>query len=228
MKTTIFACRMLEQELNAVLGQSADSFVVKWFEKGLHNSPDRLRDALQKELDGLHPETSRVILTYGYCGGCIAGLHSHAQLIIPRVDDCLTLLLGSHARRLEFSAHGTGAYFLTEAWIDSDRSITVEYDYTIQKYGEKSGREIFNLMFRNYSMIALLDTGLCPIEAAQKKSQEIADALGLQLRVVPATLNYLRALVFGPWPKDRFVVLEPGESLSPAQAGTMMNSERNE
>ncbi len=228
MKTAIFACRMLEQELCSILQTSGDSYVLKWFEKGLHNSPERLHNALQQELDNLDSDISRVILTYGYCGGCISGLHSKAQIIIPRVDDCLTLLLGSHARRLEFSEHGSGAYFLTDAWIDSDRSIAVEYDYTIKKYGPEMGKEIFSMMFRNYSLVALLDTGLSPLAAAEQKSREIADALGLRMEIVPATLDYLRALISGPWPRERFVVLEPGQSLTPAQAGTMMNSERSE
>ncbi len=225
MKTVILACKMLEQELRHVLAEAAGEYRVVWFEKGLHNSPDRLRDALQAQLDALDPDVGRVIFTYGYCGGCISGLHVNAETIFPRVDDCITMLLGSHSRRLEFSDSGTGAFYLTEAWLDSDRSIVEEYNYAMRRYGEKRARRILDAMFHNYSTIVLLDTGLSPIDPTLEKARKIAQALDFSVRIVPATLGYLRALVSGPWLADRFVVLPPGESLTPLQAGTMMNGE---
>ncbi len=224
MKTVIFSCRMLETELRHVLQDTGIDHSLIWFEKGLHNTPAKLHDALQAALDALDADVERVILTFGYCGGCIAQLHTHAELIIPRVDDCITMLLGSHERRKGFCGQG-GAYFLTEAWMDSDRSMAVEYDYAIQKYGEEFGKEIFAMMFSNYGMVALLDTGLMPLDAAKAKSQETADALGLRLEVVPATLDYLRGLVCGPWPDKQFITLAPGESLTQMQACTMMDDE---
>lgn len=227
MKTVLFACRMLEEEVTAVLRESKTAAEIEWFEKGLHNSPDRLRGELQRRIDALPDDVDRILLTFGYCGGCLVGLHSRATIVIPRVDDCITLLLGSFSRRLTFSNHGSGTYFLTNAWMDSDHSIASEYDYAIRRYGETAGRQIFNLMFHNYSVVTLLDTGLSPLEDARRKSEEIADALGLDFKIVPATLDYLRELVHGPWPKERYVVLSPGRSLTASEACTIMNEGRN-
>lgn len=64
-----------------------------------HDVPNRLREAIQRELDGIQ-DADRVLMAFGTCGGAMVGLRTgNFQLILPRVDDCLSLLMGSMEQR---------------------------------------------------------------------------------------------------------------------------------
>ena len=129
-------------------------------------------------------------------------------MIFPRVDDCISLLLGSCKRRMEISReHGT--YFLTEGWLKGERNIWKEYEYTMDKYGEETGKEIFSMMLGNYRSLALLDTGCYSMEKAGAEAENIAKTLELEYKVLPATLDYMKKLLAGPWTEEEFLVIPP-------------------
>ena len=127
MKTIMIACKTIERELKKAIRDTGISYPCTWLESGLHNYPEKLREALQKTLDEISSETERVILAFGYCGNAVNGLKTgNFQLILPRVDDCITLMLGSFKKRQEISAEAA-SYFLTKGWLDGERNIWAEY-----------------------------------------------------------------------------------------------------
>lgn len=214
MNTVIFGCKMVEAELQAILAESREAPPpIVWFEKSMHNVPNRLHDQLQAQLDALPDEVERVLFTFGVCGGCTLGLTSRAEMIFPRVDDCLTLLLGSRRRRNQCNKEVGGAYFLTEAWVDSDRSLMAEYRHSLRRYGEECSREIFQTMLCHYGAFLMLDTGLPVSEPIRQEARDMAALFGLDYGEREATLSYLRQLVTGPWPEDRFLILPPGQQI---------------
>ena len=204
---------MVRDELEMAMEQTGCGYPVTWLDAGLHNRPDRLRRELQAALDQAGG-CRRVLMTYGFCGNSIAGIRAgDFEVILPRADDCITLLLGSQKRRLELSGH-CGTYFLTRAWLHGDRNLRVEYEHAVKKYGPEQGRELFNMMFGNYRQLALLDDGCYPIAPAQAEAKEVAQLLGLPCRTVPASNQRLRDLLTGPWPEKWFLHLRPGEELT--------------
>ena len=212
-QTHVIACSMVRDELEKAMEQTGRHYPVTWLDAGLHNYPDRLRSELQAALDQISG-CQRVLMTYGFCGNSIAGIRAGAfEVVLPRADDCITLLLGSQKRRLELSKH-CGTYFLTQAWLHGERNLRVEYEYTVKKYGEEQGREIFHMMFGNYQQLALLDDGCYPMAPAEEETKEVARLLGLPYRTVPASNQRLQDLLTGPWPEEWFLHLRPGEVLT--------------
>lgn len=216
MNTVIIACQTLQNELEAAMAACNFSCEVRWIESGLHNVPKKLHATLQEHLDQCDGFDT-VLLVMGYCGNSVADIETHDfQLVIPRVDDCISLLLGSVTSRRRQSAGGC-TYFMTEGWLQGERNIWKEYEYAINKYGPELGQEIFDTMFQNYRNLALIDTGCFDITAAAGETKQIAGKLNLSYVQLPGTIGYLKDLLAGRWDPERFLILPPHSRLESTQ-----------
>jgi len=210
MGTVVISCKTIEKELNAAMQLTDCAFPVRWLEPGLHNTPKILAGVLQENLDACY-DADTVLLAMGFCGNSVVGLHTHNfQLVLPRVDDCISLMLGSMEERKKHFA----TYFMTEGWLKGERNIWKEYEYCIQRYGEKLGKTLFDMMFQNYHNLALINTGCYEMAPAEEETRKIADSLHLQYQEICGTLSYLQSLLRGPWPADRFVIVPPNSVLT--------------
>lgn len=214
MKTAVIACKTIEDELNFAMGKVGCDYPVVWLESGLHNVPKKLQAAVQQAIDELHAD--RVLLAMGFCGNAMAGVRSgSAELILPRVDDCISLLLGSVKRRLAVTDE-YAAYFFTEGWLRGERNIWVEHQHMLETYGEELTEELEKSMFGHYRTLGLLDCGEKPVEPLVENTKMIAEALHLQQQVISASVDYLTELLSGPWPAERFITVAPGREIMPA------------
>ena len=205
MKTAVIACKTMEDELNWAMERTGSDYPLFWLEQGLHNVPQMLNDAVQTALDAAGAQ--RVLLAMGFCGNALVGLRVPAvELIVPRVDDCISLLLGSVKRRLEISREYS-AYFFTEGWLRGERNIWVEHQHMLETYGEELTEELEKSMFGHYRTLGLLDCGIKPIEPLVEGTKMIADGLHLTQQVIPASARYLADLLTGPWPAERFLTV---------------------
>ena len=210
MKSVMIACKTIEQELLAAMRQTGCSWPVLWLESGLHNWPDKLRAQIQQLLDSCGGYDT-VLLAMSFCGNSVVGLRTgDFRLVVPRCDDCITLLLGSRERRQEIPA----TYFLTEGWLKGERNLWAEYKICIRKYGEKRGKRIFTTMLANYRHLALLDTGCFDRQALENRVQSIARALELEYLLVDGSLEYLKALLAGEWNPERFLLVPPNTAVT--------------
>ena len=100
-------------------------------------------------------------------------------------------------------------YFMTEGWLKGERNIWKEYQYTIEKYGEDTGKEIFNMIIGNYKSLALLDTGCYDIVRIEEEVKNIAEVLKLRYKVLPGTIHYINKLLKGPWSDKEFLIIPP-------------------
>lgn len=209
MNTAILCCETLKQELALVFEQTGCDYPIYWIESGLHNHPPRLTSKLQERVDELQAY-DRIILGFGFCGNSLLGVKSgRSELVFPRVDDCISLFIGSARKRAALSAVNP-TYFMTKGWLDGERNLWVEYQYAIDKYGPETGRLIFDSMLCHYKTLGILDTGGYPLEEVMPMSEKIADTLGLELQIQEASVDYLRELITGPWPESKFVRIPPG------------------
>lgn len=214
MRTCVLACRMLEEEVRAAMTAAGLAFPLLWLDGALHNSPRRLHEALADGLERLR-DYDRIILTYGLCGRAAEGLRTcGAQLILPKVDDCAALLLGSQALRDRLG--GEGCFFVTGAWLDGERSPEAEYRRAVTKYGEAAGQRVIRAMFAHYRSLVLLDTGCHPLAEVLPAARRLGELLELEVQVTPAALSGLTELLTGPWPPEKFWVVEPGEAVAEA------------
>ena len=214
-REVMIACDTLRTEIEHVMQAHGVERPVVWIEHLLHNVPTKLTAALQEAIDGIE-DADRVLLGFGNCGNAIQGLRSgDFELIVPRLDDCVSLVLGSQRYRERYSREHH-AFYLTDGWITGSRTIEVEYNEMIEDYGEEEADELMNMMYVNYNTMAYLDTGLYDVEALMDRTRHLCEVIETEQVVEPATLAYVERLVCGPWPEDLFVHVAPGEIIPSA------------
>ena len=170
----------------------------------------RLSSAEKEELDKI--KADRVLLAMGFCGNALAGIHGDFEIILPRVDDCISLLLGSVERRMEIGRE-YAAYFFTEGWMRGERNIIVEYEHTLKKYGPELTESIMEMMYSHYRTLAILNCGVGDVPSLMERTKDISDKLSLEQKELPGTLDYLVELLTGPWTEARYIAVPAGKVL---------------
>jgi hypothetical protein len=221
LKTALIACKTIEDEVNQALEKAGITYPVYWIESGLHNYPDKLKDTLQQCIDSI-TDCDYIVMIFGLCGNALLGLQSeHATLVIPRVDDCISLFLGGNSRRRKMEG-STRAYYLTRGWLRYENNIWKEYQRSIEKYGAERTRSIFRIMLKHYTHLVVIDTGAYDTSSFTEEVAEIAGALGLTLKVVPAELNLLAQALDSDW-SEEFALIEPGQKITLQDMGSCNN-----
>jgi hypothetical protein len=204
----IIACETLRDEVSRVAG----GLEVEFCEGLLHDYPDRLRATVQGRIDAT-PGSRTILLAYGRCSNGLAGLRAGPhRLVLPAVDDCISLLLGSRDEYLRQFAQYPGTYYYTRGWIEYIEDPYQEYLQMIPKYGEEKAAAIARLILANYTRVALVDTGTYSLEDCRGYLETVSAFYDLPIAVLPGSLRLLERLVSGPH-NGEFIVVEPGEEL---------------
>lgn len=218
METLILACSTIRDELEKAAAATSCPYRFVWVESGLHLAPDSLRRRLQEELDKIS-DVQRVLLAFGFCGNAVAGLKTgNYELIIPRVDDCITLLLGSKENRDRCCRHG-GVYFLTKGWLEGEINIWREYQAVLERFGPERTERIYRRMLAHYKFLGLIDTGAYDVPTLLPHVREISATLNLELLVLEGTDRYLKHFLVGLWNEDHFVTIPPQTTIELAHLG---------
>lgn len=185
--------------------ESKCNYPIIWIDSALHNYPDLLKQDLQKRLDSLNCE--RVLMLFGYCGNALLGLRTgNYILIMPKVDDCITILLGSKEIRQEHT-NFSNTYFITNGYYRRASNIFKEYEYAMIKYGYEKTYKIFKRLLDGYSRLGLIDTGTYNCKDLFHETTDVSKCLGLEQTIIPGTLVYIKQLLTGPY-DDKFIVIE--------------------
>ncbi len=213
--TTVIACETIKDEIMCAADKVQCKYPFLWMPSSLHKYPERLRLKLQEEIDKCDEDQENILLLFGYCGNAVLGLSSrHARLIIPKMDDCISLLLGGNQRRKDLSMEGR-AYYLTKGWMNSDSGIAVEYNRCLMKYGYEKSNMVFKVMLKGYKSFDVIDTGTAGVETMSDMMdavQKLAERFDLEHKVIKGTLEVLGKALYGQWDED-FVIVEPGEKV---------------
>lgn len=173
MPVVILACKVLESLMEPHLRDS--KIPATFMEYGFHRTPQLMTPALQEQVDGI-AEPSTVILGYGLCGNGLVGLQARQHtLIVPRADDCITMLLGSYERYMEEFSAEPGTYYLTKGWLESGSHPLKEYREYLEKYDEETAAWLIDEQYKNYKRIILVAPNQEELDAYRDQAREVAD-----------------------------------------------------
>ncbi|MFC1532200.1 DUF1638 domain-containing protein [Thermodesulfobacteriota bacterium] len=209
--TIIVACSTVINEMSPLLPPGIE---YKEMEPGLHLRPDKLRGALQDIIDEISAHTETIILGYGLCSMAAIGLKaSHSTLIIPRVDDCIAMFLGSQKLYKHHLKKEPGTYFLSKGWIDAGVTLTEEFKQTEARLGKRAAKKIKKRMLQNYTRLAYIDMEQKDQKRYRERARQAAEELDLKYEEIKGTTGLIRKIINGPW-DDEFVIAPPGHIVS--------------
>lgn len=220
----VIACATVIEEMLPLLPFGLTCEVLDF---GLHLHPENLRHTLQEAINTASAETDTLILGYGLCSLAVVGLRAaNCTLVVPRVDDCIAIFLGSRAAYKEQSSKEPGTYYLTKGWIGVSDTPFAEYQRLVERYGQKQAERMIKLVLKNYTRLAFIDTGQHGQERYREYARRMAEQFALRYEEIPGSTALIQKMLNGPWDDD-FVVVRPGETITYAHfkttATTMCN-----
>lgn len=210
----VLACTVLERELSLSTDSATE---MKFFDFGLHRTPENMVAALQKEIDLISPEDeySTIVLGYGLCSNGIVGIKAReVPLVVPKVHDCISLFLGSAQAYQRESLKCPGTYYLTPGWIEKGETPISKYESYARSYDDETAKWVLHEEMKHYTRVALINTGAFEVKDEHRKvARRNAEFLSISYEEIEGSPELLTQLVRGPW-DGSFVILSRGESIS--------------
>jgi hypothetical protein len=210
-RTAVIACATVIEEMLSHLPPGVKYEVLDF---GLHVNPDALRSSLQQTIDRLSETAEWIILGYGLCSQAVVGLRANGcRLVVPKVDDCIAIFLGSGDAYRAQARSAPGTYYLTKGWIEAGDSPFDEYDGLVAQFGEERAQRLMSRILKNYTRLALINTGQYELERYREYSRRTAARFGLRYEEIPGSDALIKRMLHGPW-DGNFVIAQPGRTIS--------------
>jgi len=227
-------CHVLWREVCHYISISENYFDVKFFDWGLHCSPDVLRKTLQDEIDSITKDYDAVLVGYGLCSNGISGIKSNKnKLVVVRGHDCITHLMGSKERYRAYFDKNPGTYWYSPGWIEDHLEPGKErYEQTrcsyIETYGEENAdylMELENDWFNKYTNAAYIDLNIGDNERFKNYTKECADWLKWNYDELKGDPQLLRDFLNGNWDdENKYLLVEPGEMIEPSYESSIIKA----
>lgn len=212
MSTVIITCSNMSHHVDVAQKKEGTCYPVIELDSKLHAEPKDMRAKLFETMRELPEEVDLVLLSMGHCGGSVSEEPFPVKTIMPKVDDCITLLL--HLDEQWFPNLKKGGHMYLTDKIQGDLSIHEIYTNLQDRYGEKKGKKIFDIWFDSYKSVDIIDTGA--YDSYDEEYLEIAqrDAAMIDCPVchVPGSNLLLEKLVSGRH-DHQFLIVEKGTVL---------------
>ncbi len=213
MTPMLISCRVMVEEFRPFLPESTP---IEILEISLHTRPPKLRQALQNVIDHYDGKHDPIYLGYGMCSRALVGLVArYSHLVLPRMDDCIGIFLGSQTEYRREHAREPGTYFLTSGWIGAGSgSVFSDYDRMVARYGRDKADRLMSQLLGHYRRLVYIRMPSAPDpEGDLAYARAVAQRHGLRLVEIEGTARLLEAMVSRDW-DDRFIVAAPGEPIA--------------
>lgn len=210
-RTKVIACATVLEELRPFMPAGMEYELLDF---GLHLNPNNLRKRLQEAVNASCCFNDTLLLGYGLCSLAVVGLESRdCTLVVPRVDDCIAIFLGSPQAYRTQAKKEPGTYYLTKGWIEVADTPFDEYERMVAQYGEKRAGQLMRTMLKNYTRLAYIDTGRDDQERYVEHARKTAEKFNLKFEILPGSNELILKMLTGPWDQD-FLVVPPGNKIS--------------
>jgi len=210
--TVILACSSMLLHVAAAQEKMKTNFEVMELDRDLHTEPEKMRLHIMEALNRLPGRMETVLVAMGFCGGSWDKVPTARRIVIPKVDDCITLLLHTDDT-LHSNLKQIGHMYFRDC--DGGKySIEAMKDKICREYGMEIGTSIFGSWFASYTNTDIIDTGVydCYAEAYVEEAQKNADLIRCDLDYVAGSNRILEKLVSGRW-DAQFLVIEAGQTV---------------
>jgi hypothetical protein len=204
MRLKLIACEMVYREVCWGAAHAKHPMDLEFLPQTYHDAPTFGREHLQARIDGVG-RVDAVLVGYGLCHGLLVGLRaSYVPLVIPRAGDCLSLCLGSQARREALVQNHPQACFYTAGWLEN-RGCGCTADATDDE-GARSREEEgpgARQVWIDFPFTRHLDY--------EQRVQPLCPGRAGTYKTVLGDLGWLQRWLDGEWEETEFLIVQPGE-----------------
>ena len=93
MNAVILACTTLADYVRAAQQTCRTAYPVVLLDRNYHVEPAKMREHILATIDTLPADVDTVLVAMGFCGGSWQDVTCPKKLVIPRVDDCVSLVM---------------------------------------------------------------------------------------------------------------------------------------
>jgi hypothetical protein len=223
LPVVILACQVMESMLAGLLPDGLAGEIT-YFDYGLHRLPQKMTLTLQDAIDSIL-QPSLVVLGYGLCGNGLNGIRAGSHtLLIPRVDDCIALLLGSHRAYMQEFETVPGTYYLSKGWLESGSHPLKEHREYAEKYGPEEADWLMDQQYQHYERLAMVAHTQEDLAKYRPEAEEVArycERWGYRYEEILGSDTYVRRLIEVAAALDQadgdFVVVPPGGEIKQTQ-----------
>lgn len=216
MKAAVLACGNLVTYVMAALKKYDLDMPVICLNLNLHVEPTKMREAIIDALRRRIPKAcDTVLVAQGYCGGSWENITPSRRVVLPRVDDCVTMALTTDDRYQPNRKKMRHMYdFNIKTGFFSPYHL---YQSLVRQYGKAKADDLFALWFADYHDLDVVSTGLENLTdpAYIAKTAKGAMLMGAEVHVVPGSNRMIEKLVTGRW-DEQFVIKQPYETITMA------------
>lgn len=210
--TVILTCSSLRTHVDIAQQKMNTDYPVITIDRIHHVDPDRMKKIIQEELENNSLRMDTLLVAMGFCGGVWHQVQTTVKTVIPRVDDCVSMLLATDDICIP-NRKQTGHLYLYEENPEDFSALSLLNDY-VAASDEFQGMDkdcLFHMWFDQYYFLDIIDTGYnnCYEEAYAEQAQKNADMIQAALDYVPGSNLILEKLVSGNW-DEQFLIAEPG------------------
>jgi len=210
-KTVILSCTSLKDYVELAQKKLNTAYPVIYLSRIYHRDPEEMREHVISALEGLDPEVETVLVSMGFCGGSWDKVKVPCRVVIPRVDDCISLLLQTTGEPVSNLKKQDHLYVKDkDPFKENFKSI---FDHLTRDIDEETKKRYHEDWMRYYREIDIIETEINdsrrPEYAAVVKAD--ADWLQAEMAYIPGGTLLLEKLISGNW-DGQFMVFEPGET----------------
>jgi hypothetical protein len=234
MRFKAIFCQVFTREMENVVARSPHCIDSENIPMGLHELGVDMRSHIQERIDAAdNCGYDAILLGYALCGRGTEGLRAgKTKLVLPRVHDCIGLLMGGHEAYQAYFENHPGVYYRSSGWTEfQTEGMALQPAFPAQKstlgerrtleelvaqYGEDNGQflfEQFNSFRQHYTGLTYISTGVASDEVSRAKARAEAEKNHWTFEEVAGSLSLLEHLVNGDWDAASFLVVPPGASI---------------
>ena len=224
-RIALLACRVFEKEIALLAASARHILETRFFEVGLHDRSDHLREKLQSEIQSVEArdDIDAVVLAYGLCGRGTAGLRSlRHKLVIPHAHDCITVFMGSKEAYAAHQRRCPSCIYYSPGWnrerrVPGPERLAALQSELAKKYAPDDVEMLIETereLWAMHDTVAYLDLGTDDAETEAVYAKKCAEWLGWKFERLAGDPKLLRDLLWGNWDSERFEIIEPGEELA--------------
>ena len=216
-RTVIIACSSLTEYVEEAQHRCGTALPVIYMDRLYHRDPGEMRGHILAALAEKIPEgTDTVLVCMGFCGGSWEGVAAPVRMVLPRVDDCVSLLLQTGDTPV--SDLKQPGHLYVRAKDPRTESFRRIFEHLTAAVDEETKARYHEDWKQLYSHIDILDTG---INGSRRPGyaeavQQDADWLNAQVEYVKGGTYLLEKLLRGDW-DSQFLVLTPAEPVTEEQ-----------